>query len=67
MTSSNEPITIKRYTDRLYEPGAARYVGLEDLVCMIEDGEDFVVVDAKSGEDVTRFVLQQIISERAHG
>jgi polyhydroxyalkanoate synthesis repressor PhaR len=67
MASLNEPVTIKRYADRLYEPGSARYISLEDLALMVEDDEDFVVLDAKTGEDVTRLVLKQIISERAHG
>ena len=67
MANLNEPVTIKRYADRLYEPGSARYISLEDLALMVEDDQDFVVLDAKTGEDVTRLVLKQIISERAHG
>ena len=47
-------------------PAAARYVTLEDLAAMVEDDEDFVVYEAKTGEDVTRSVLKQIIVERAH-
>jgi polyhydroxyalkanoate synthesis repressor PhaR len=66
---SSEPATIKRYDNRrLYHPGAGRYVTLDDLGAMVEDEEDFVVHDAKTGDDVTHAVLKQIIVERArHG
>ena len=67
MAITREPATIKRYgTDRLYHP-AGRYLSLQKLADMIEDDEDFVVRDAKSGEDITASVLKQIISERNHG
>ena len=62
-----EPVTIKRYANRrLYRPAAGRYVTLEDLAVMVEDDEDFVVYDAKTGADVTPSILKQIIFERAH-
>jgi hypothetical protein len=69
MAIFGEPITIKRYANRrLYNPGAGRYVTLGNLADMIEDDEEFAVNDAKTGEDVTRWVLKQIILERAgHG
>jgi len=64
-----EPVTIKRYArERLYDPNARCDVTLADLAVMVEEDEDFVVREAKTGEDVTRSVLKQIIIERAkHG
>jgi polyhydroxyalkanoate synthesis repressor PhaR len=68
MAHTGNPAKIKRYSDRLYHTGAARYLTLDDLSNMIEREEDFVVYEAKSGEDVTRFVLRQIILDRVnHG
>jgi polyhydroxyalkanoate synthesis repressor PhaR len=63
----NQTITIKRYGNRrLYNPGAARYVSLDDLAEMVDDERELVVTDAASGEDITRSVLQQIVRAR-HG
>jgi polyhydroxyalkanoate synthesis repressor PhaR len=60
-----EPITIKKYANRrLYNTGTSTYVTLEDLAAMVKTGEDFVVYDAKTGEDITRSVLAQIIFEQ---
>jgi polyhydroxyalkanoate synthesis repressor PhaR len=60
-----EPVTIKKYANRrLYNTGTSSYVTLEDLATMVKNGEDFVVYDAKSGEDITRSVLAQIIFEQ---
>ena len=65
MTDEKEPITIKKYANRrLYNTGTSAYVTLEDLATMVKDGENFVVFDAKSGEDITRSVLAQIIFEQ---
>jgi polyhydroxyalkanoate synthesis repressor PhaR len=65
MAKSNEPITIKKYANRrLYNTGTSTYVTLEDLAAMVKKGEDFVVYDAKTGEDITRSVLTQIIFEQ---
>ena len=65
MTSEKAPITIKKYANRrLYNTGTSAYVTLEDLAAMVKHGEDFVVFDAKSGEDITRSVLAQIIFEQ---
>ncbi len=65
MAKSDEPITIKKYANRrLYNTGTSTYVTLEDLAAMVKAGEDFVVYDAKSGEDITRSVLAQIIFEQ---
>ncbi len=64
-TTAKEPITIKKYANRrLYNTGTSTYVTLEDLAGMVKTGEDFVVYDAKTGEDITRSVLTQIIFEQ---
>src|SRR6516165_2648117 len=60
-----EPIAIKKYANRrLYHTGTSEYVTLEDLANMVRAGQDFVVSDAKTGEDITRSVLAQIIFEQ---
>jgi polyhydroxyalkanoate synthesis repressor PhaR len=65
MAKSDEPITIKKYANRrLYNTGTSTYVTLEDLAAMVKTGEDFVVYDAKTNEDITRSVLTQIIFEQ---
>jgi polyhydroxyalkanoate synthesis repressor PhaR len=64
MAKSDEPVTIKKYANRrLYNTGTSTYVTLEDLSVMVKAGEDFVVFDAKTGEEITRSVLTQIIFE----
>jgi polyhydroxyalkanoate synthesis repressor PhaR len=65
MADEKEPVTIKKYANRrLYNTGTSTYVTLEDLAAMVKSGEDFVVYDAKSGDDITRSVLAQIIFEQ---
>src|SRR5277367_2530372 len=65
MAKSEEPVVIKKYANRrLYNPGTSTYVTLEDLAGMVKNGEDFIVYDAKTGEDITRSVLTQIIFEQ---
>ncbi len=65
MTNEKQPVTIKKYANRrLYNTGASAYVTLEDLAEMVKNGEDFVVFDAKSGDEITRSVLAQIIFEQ---
>jgi polyhydroxyalkanoate synthesis repressor PhaR len=55
---------VKKYANRrLYNTATSSYVTLEELSQMVRDGEDFVVYDAKTGEDITRSVLTQIILE----
>lgn len=62
---AKEPTIIKKYANRrLYHTGTSSYVTLEDLALMVRQGEDFVVTDAKTGEDITRSVLAQIIFEQ---
>ena len=65
MTKPEEPIIIKKYANRrLYNTGTSTYVTLEDLAGMVKGGEEFIVYDAKTGEDITRQVLAQIIFEQ---
>lgn len=64
MPAKDEPVVIKKYANRrLYNTGTSTYVTLEDLAEMVKRGEDFVVQDAKTGEDITHSVLTQIIFE----
>jgi polyhydroxyalkanoate synthesis repressor PhaR len=57
-------VVIKKYANRrLYNTEASSYVTLEDLAGMVREGRDFVVYDAKTGDDITRGVLTQIIVE----
>src|SRR5258708_1365903 len=65
MGKSEGTIKIKKYANRrLYNTGTSTYVTLEDLAAMVKAGEDFIVHDAKTGEDITRQVLAQIIFEQ---
>ncbi len=60
-----DPVIIKKYANRrLYNTARSAYVTLDDLCAMVKDGIDFVVQDARSGEDLTRSVLTQIIFEQ---
>ena len=65
MAKTDTPTTIKKYANRrLYNTGTSTYVTLEDLAAMVKEGEDFLVYDAKTGDDITRSVLAQIIFEQ---
>jgi polyhydroxyalkanoate synthesis repressor PhaR len=65
MTNAVTPITIKKYANRrLYNTASSAYVTLADLAKMVKQGEDFVVYDAKTNEEITRSVLTQIIFEQ---
>lgn len=60
-----QPIVVKKYANRrLYNTATSAYVTLDTLAGMVREGDDFIVVDAKSGEDLTRSVLTQIIFEQ---
>jgi len=62
------PVVIRKYPNRrLYDTSSRRYVNLDDLAALIRQGTELQVVDAKSGEDLTRVVLTQIIVEDAKG
>lgn len=63
---SPAPIVIKKYPNRrLYDTSASRYINLEDIAVFIRQGKDVQVVDAQSGEDLTRVTLTQIIVDDA--
>jgi polyhydroxyalkanoate synthesis repressor PhaR len=60
-----EPVVIKKYANRrLYNTETSTYVTLEDLAAMVRSERDFVVYDAKTGDDLTHSVLTQIIVEQ---
>ncbi|PHS27048.1 MAG: polyhydroxyalkanoate synthesis repressor PhaR [Robiginitomaculum sp.] len=66
-TSKNTsgPVIIKKYANRrLYDTARSAYITLDDLKAMVHEGTDFVVQDAKTGEDLTHCVLTQIIFEQ---
>ena len=64
MAAKDDPIVIKKYANRrLYNTATSTYVTLDDLATMLKGGTDFLVYDAKTGEDITRSVLTQIIFE----
>ncbi|HEX8802506.1 MAG TPA: polyhydroxyalkanoate synthesis regulator DNA-binding domain-containing protein, partial [Terriglobales bacterium] len=57
---------IKKYPNRrLYDTGKSRYINLEDIAALIREGKDVQVVDAQTGEDLTRVTLTQIIVDDA--
>jgi len=62
--AASDRIVIKKYANRrLYNTASSAYVTLDNLSQMVREGIDFVVFDAKSGDDITRSVLTQIIVE----
>ena len=66
MTAAAEkpPVVVKKYANRrLYNTESSSYITLDSLADMVRAGRDFVVYDAKSGDDITRSVLTQIIVE----
>jgi polyhydroxyalkanoate synthesis repressor PhaR len=69
MAKSTGKVTIKKYANRrLYDTESSSYITLDRLAEMVREGREFQVVDAKSGEDITRQVLTQIIvDEEARG
>src|ERR1035438_9166369 len=59
-------VLIKKYENRrLYDTTSSRYVNLDEVAQMLQRGEDVKVVDAATGEDITRLILTQIIVEDA--
>ena len=64
MAKSSAKVTIKKYANRrLYDTESSAYITLDRLAQMVREGREFEVIDAKSGEDITRQVLTQIIVE----
>src|SRR5208337_3404511 len=63
---AQKTVVIKKYENRrLYDTTNSRYVNLEEVAQLLQQGNDVQVVDASSGEDITRLVLTQIIVEDA--
>ena len=63
----SEPRVIKKYPNRrLYDTVESRYITLADIRRLVTDKVDFVVIDKKSQEDITRSILLQVISEQEH-
>lgn len=61
-----QPIVVRKYENRrLYDTSSSRYVNLPEIAQLVRDGAEVQVVDAKSGEDITRVILTQIIHEDA--
>ncbi|MEO6199357.1 MAG: polyhydroxyalkanoate synthesis repressor PhaR [Sphingomicrobium sp.] len=69
MAKASGKVTIKKYANRrLYDTESSAYITLDRLAQMVRDGREFEVVDAKTGDDITRHVLTQIIvDEEARG
>lgn len=68
MTSPRQPVIIKKYENRrLYNTTDSRYVNLDEVARMVQEGYDVKVLDAATGEDLTRLVLTQIVVEHAKG
>ncbi len=66
--NQSKAVIIKKYGNRrLYNTAESRYINLDEVAQMVRDGVDLQVVDANSGEDLTRLVLTQIIVEDAKG
>jgi polyhydroxyalkanoate synthesis repressor PhaR len=64
-SDKKEPVVIKKYANRrLYNTETSTYVTLDDLAAMVKSERDFVVFDAKTGDDLTHSVLTQIIVEQ---
>lgn len=64
-SSASGPLLIKKYPNRrLYNTATSSYITLEDLRQLVKDGTEFIVKDAKTGEDLTRMTLAQIILEQ---
>jgi polyhydroxyalkanoate synthesis repressor PhaR len=62
MAKSTAKVTIKKYANRrLYDTESSAYITLDRLAAMVREGREFEVIDAKTGEDITRQVLTQII------
>ena len=70
MADFDRPTIIEKYANRrLYHAGTCSFVTLDELAAMVKRGRNFLVTDAKTGVDITRSVLAQIVFERenSHG
>lgn len=62
--ASDEPVIVKKYANRrLYNTRSSSYITLDDLARMTRNGTEFVVLDAKTGNDITHTILTQIIMD----
>ena len=62
----SQPVVVRKYENRrLYDTSSSRYVNLPEIAQLVREGTEVQVVDAKSGEDITRVILTQIIHEDA--
>ena len=67
MANSDRPIIIEKYANRrLYNAGTCAFVTLDELAAMVKRGRNFLVYDAKTGADITRSVLAQIVFEQGN-
>jgi polyhydroxyalkanoate synthesis repressor PhaR len=65
---SGRKVVIKKYSDRrLYDTSARRYVNLDEIALMLREGADVEVLDARTGKDLTRVILTQIIMDDTRG
>jgi polyhydroxyalkanoate synthesis repressor PhaR len=65
-TMKSSTVIIKKYANRrLYDTGGSRYVNLDDIAALVREGKDVKIMDAKTGQDLTRVTLTQIITEDA--
>jgi polyhydroxyalkanoate synthesis repressor PhaR len=65
MADSDRPTIIEKYANRrLYNAGTYSFVTLDELAAMVKRGRNFLVTDAKTGADITRSVLAQIVFEQ---
>lgn len=66
--NDDDPIIIKKYANRrLYNTQSSSYITLDFIASLIKENKDFKVIDAKSGEDITRIILTQIIMDQESG
>ncbi len=64
VSTNQTPVVVKKYANRrLYNTESSSYITLDNLADMVRQGRDFVVYDARTGDDITRSVLTQIIVE----
>ncbi len=62
---TDTPIKIKKYPNRrLYDTSSSSYIVLDDIVALVKAGTEFIIEDTKTGEDITRSILSQVIFER---
>ncbi len=68
MSDTDQTIIIKRYASRrLYNSDTSEYVTLEEIAALIRQGKDIQIIDSKTGDDLTRQFLMQIITEQETG